>query len=75
MSSAAEDDVVAPAIVHWARQAEAAGLEYFSIWTPDGWVAPKGFPLRELLCNPATGGSTWSVKTKRFLKFVGGRLA
>lgn len=62
-------------VVAHALLADGFGMEYFTIWTPEGWKAPKGFPRRELLCVPATGGATWRVKTKRLLKFFNVRLA
>lgn len=62
-------------IIAVALLADGFGLEWLTIWTPDDWKAPKGFPRRELLCVPSAGGKTWRVKTKRFLKFVGYRLA
>lgn len=53
-----------------ALLADAMCQPHTTIWAGDGWVAPKGFPRRELLCCPTIGGKTWRVKTQRLLKFL-----
>jgi hypothetical protein len=74
-SAATPTPINAKNIIALALLADGFGLEHFTIWTPDAWKAPKGFPRRELMCKPTQGGTTWRVKTKRYLKFVGYRLA
>ncbi len=46
------------------------GWPTFTIWTPQGWQAPKGFPRRELLCCPSEGGRTWRVDSLRLLAWL-----
>ena len=46
-------------------------VERISFWASDDWRAPKGFPRKELLCVPAQGGKTWSVKVDKLLAFMG----
>jgi hypothetical protein len=53
----------------------AFGLKTMSIWTPDGWKAPKGFPRRTLLCKPTQGGNTWSVSAAGMCRFLRVELA
>lgn len=49
---------------------EHAEAETITVWTPQGWKAPKGFPRRELLCCPTQGGKTWRINRKRLLAWV-----
>ena len=53
-----------------AKACKLQGLDRMTVWTPQGWKAPKGFPRRELLCIPTEGGKTWSVSTDRLLAWL-----
>jgi hypothetical protein len=59
-----------PQLLAEARALLRMDVEYMAVWTPQGWKAPKGFPRRELLCIPSTGGKTWQVKTARMVKYL-----
>lgn len=48
---------------------DAMGIEFMTVWTPQGWRAPKGFPRRELLCCPAKGGKTSRINVRRLLGY------
>lgn len=43
------------------------GATHISLWHPQGWKAPRGFPRRELLCTPTQGGSTVSVRLDKLI--------
>ena len=53
-----------------AMLAECVGMKRMSIWTPDGWKAPKGFPRRSLLCCPSKGGNTWQISPAGLLRYL-----
>lgn len=53
-----------------ARTLADAGAQSMSVWTPQGWKAPKGFPRRTLLCKPTVGGSTWTVSVQRLITWL-----
>jgi len=48
----------------------AVGIKHMSIWTPDDWSAPKGFPRRSLLCRPSVGGKTWRVSAAAMCRYL-----
>ncbi len=59
-------------LTHLKQSAQAAlkaGLSHMTVWTPEGWKAPKGFPRRELLGISAFGGKSWSVSAKALVKW------
>ena len=57
-------------MLYTARLFEAQSVKQMTIWTPDGWKAPKGFPRRELLCKPTTGGNAWRVSVPRLIAWL-----
>lgn len=53
-----------------AMFAAGSGIKTMSIWTPDGWKAPKGFPRRRLMCCPTIGGKTWQISPAGLLRYL-----
>jgi hypothetical protein len=59
-----------PFLLLEARALVREGVEFMTVWTPQGWRAPRGFPRKELLCVPSMGGKTWRVNAARLVKFL-----
>lgn len=57
-------------LLPYAVACHEQGLERMTVWTPQGWKPPKGFPRRELLCCPTEGGNTWSISTSKLIRYL-----
>jgi hypothetical protein len=50
-----------------ARALEREGLKHMTVWTPQGWKPPAGFPRRYFLSAPTSGGRNYHVRVDKLL--------